>query len=221
MQGTTIEGERQTPDIFFVLPTGKTGNVGGPHLRDYSYEIFDPVVKPWFEGDATLEVPRGAIQTSSSKVDFDEAMKPEPPPPAAPPVEAAAQAQPAPALEPMPRVAAPPLSIPSQARSVPAPSSPPPASLPTANRPYEPPPASLPTTNRPYEPPPASLPTANRPYEPPPVYVDRPAPARVYAPQPSAPAEPPPRSRGVPLFGEPSAGPSYDSREVPILVPPQ
>src|SRR5947209_16093041 len=44
MPSTSIEGERQTPDIFFVFPTGKGGNLSMPHLRDYGPDILDPVV---------------------------------------------------------------------------------------------------------------------------------------------------------------------------------
>ncbi len=169
MRGTTIEGERQTPDIFFVLPTGKGGNLGGPYLRDYSYEILDPLVKPWFERDAMLEVPKPEIQ--ASRVDLDELLKAEPLPPPPPRLPAAEP-------EPRPRMITPPasVSIPSQARSLPPP-----------------------------RPPPA--------YEPSRLPEQQARPERVYPPPP---AQPPPAYRR-PTYDPPV----YDSRDVPILVPPQ
>ncbi len=186
MRGTTIEGERQTPDIFFVLPTGKGGNLGGPYLRDYSYEILDPLVKPWFERDAMLEVPKPDLQ--ASRVDLAELLKAEPPPPPLSP-------PPASEPEPAPQMIAPPapLSIPSQARSLP-----PPASAPAPIEPL-PPPRPLPA----YEaPPPPRLPE----------YQARPE--RAYPPPPAEPPSTYHRRRAY----EP---PVYDSRDVPILVPPQ
>src|SRR5713101_3915480 len=51
MPNVNIEGERQTPDIFFVFPTGKGGNLSAPRLRDYRSDILTPVVKPWLERD--------------------------------------------------------------------------------------------------------------------------------------------------------------------------
>src|SRR5882724_3894006 len=51
MPNVSIEGERQTPDIFFVFPTGKGGNLSAPRMRDYAADILEPVVKPWLERD--------------------------------------------------------------------------------------------------------------------------------------------------------------------------
>ena len=118
MPGVSIEGERQTPDIFFVFPTGKGGNLSAPKFRDYGPDILEPVVKPWFERDEM--VTRAQLQAASTRTfDWDEALKSSPAapaPPAAPAVAAPVAPLPPPS---MPNPALPPPSIPSQALSLP------------------------------------------------------------------------------------------------------
>jgi hypothetical protein len=162
MPNVSIEGERQTPDIFFVFPTGKGGNVSAPRFRDYRPDILDPVVKPWFERDEMVNAP--TMQASAGKTfDWDEALKSSPPPAAPPPAAAEAAAPPPPpAAPPMPEsrpnVSLPPPSIPSQALSLPRTTSPQPP------QPQPPPPAAPP-------PPPQErpvYPSSARPASPPP-----------------------------------------------------
>ena len=95
MPNVSIEGERQTPDIFFVFPTGKGGNLSAPRMRDYAADILEPVVKPWFEKDQAVNIT--ARVTSAEKFNWDEALRSEPdripaaaaaPPPVAPPAAA-------------------------------------------------------------------------------------------------------------------------------------
>jgi len=76
MPNVSIEGERQTPDIFFVFPTGKGGNLSAPRMRDYASDILEPVVKPWFERDQAVNPP--AFVTSAEKFNWDEALRSEP-----------------------------------------------------------------------------------------------------------------------------------------------
>jgi hypothetical protein len=120
MPGVSIEGERQTPDIFFVFPTGKGGNLSAPKFRDYGPDILEPVVKPWFERDQM--VMRAQVQAASTRTfDWDEALKSSPAapaPPAAPAVAAPVAPPPHPPPA-MPNPALPPPSIPSQALSLP------------------------------------------------------------------------------------------------------
>ncbi len=78
MPNVSIEGERQTPDIFFVFPTGKGGNVSAQRLKDYGPDILSPLVKPWFERDAMVN-PTVAHVTSEDKIDLAEALKEAPP----------------------------------------------------------------------------------------------------------------------------------------------
>jgi hypothetical protein len=68
MRETGIQGERQRPDVLFVIPTGRGGPIVSSRLRDYSYEIQEPVVKMWLEGE--LRIARGA-PPSSAGIDFD------------------------------------------------------------------------------------------------------------------------------------------------------
>jgi len=121
MPGVSIEGERQTPDIFFVFPTGKGGNLSAPKFRDYGPDILEPVVKPWMERDQM--VTRAQLQAASTRTfDWDEALKSSPAapaPPAAAPVVAAPVAPPPLPPPSMPKPALPPPSIPSQALSLP------------------------------------------------------------------------------------------------------
>jgi len=151
MPNVSIEGERQTPDIFFVFPTGKGGNVSAPRFRDYGPDILDPVVKPWFERDEMV-TPQAMQAAANRSFDWDEALKSSPPPAPAP--AAAAPPPLPPAREPQPNVSLPPPSIPSQAFSLPrttAPQPPPPAAAPPpAAQPYYP---SAPRSA--YPPPPA------------------------------------------------------------------
>ena len=118
MPGVSIEGERQTPDIFFVFPTGKGGNLSAPKFRDYGPDILEPVVKPWMDRDQM--VTRAQLQAASTRTfDWDEALKSSPAapaPPAAPAVAAPVAPLPPPS---MPNPALPPPSIPSQALSLP------------------------------------------------------------------------------------------------------
>lgn len=83
MQDTSIEGERQTPDIFFVLPTGKGGNLSAPNRRDYTFEILSPVVKPWHEREETLNRTLARADDGTQRFDWNAAL-------AAPPSAAAA-----------------------------------------------------------------------------------------------------------------------------------
>jgi hypothetical protein len=120
MPGVSIEGERQTPDIFFVFPTGKGGNLSAPKFRDYGPDILEPVVKPWFERDQM--VMRAQVQAASTRTfDWDEALKSSPAAPAPPAAPAVAAPVAPPPLPPpsMPNPALPPPSIPSQALSLP------------------------------------------------------------------------------------------------------
>lgn len=68
MRETGIQGERQRPDVLFVIPTGRTGPIVSRRLRDYSYEIQEPVVKMWLEGE--LRIARGAPPPTAG-IDFD------------------------------------------------------------------------------------------------------------------------------------------------------
>jgi hypothetical protein len=155
MPNVSIEGERQTPDIFFVFPTGKGGNLSAPKFRDYGPDILEPVVKPWFERDQM--VTHAQLQaTSTQTFDWDEALKSSPPraaPPPGPPPLGAPGAPPSLPPPSMPNPSLPPPSIPSQALSLPrsAPNSamPPPAPPPPASQPLYPP------GSRPYVPPPS------------------------------------------------------------------
>jgi hypothetical protein len=121
MPSTAITGERQTPDIFFVFPTGKGGDLSMPHLRDYGPDILEPVVKPWFEREQALGPSQIQAVTRQLSVDWKEALKRAPPPP---PREAAPEASSRPSL-PAP-------SIPSSALSRPPP---PPPDSPIYQRP--------------------------------------------------------------------------------------
>lgn len=77
MPNVSIEGERQTPDIFFVFPTGKGGNLSAPRFRDYGPDILDPLVKPWFERDQLVN-PIPVQAASGPKMDWQELFKAEP-----------------------------------------------------------------------------------------------------------------------------------------------
>lgn len=68
MRETGIQGERQRPDVLFIIPTGRSGPIISPRLRDYGYEIQEPVVKMWLEGD--LRIARNTSQARGT-VDFD------------------------------------------------------------------------------------------------------------------------------------------------------
>jgi hypothetical protein len=162
MPGVSIEGERQTPDIFFVFPTGKGGNLSAPKVRDYGPDILEPVVKPWLERDEM--VTRTPVQAASTQsFNWDEMMKSSPPPArVAPP--AAPEAPPPPGQMPPPSL--PPPAIPSEARSLPPAGAPPsqpsmpsaPAIPPAA--PAAPPPRAsgplYPPGSRPWVPPPSA-----------------------------------------------------------------
>ena len=160
MRDTAILGERPTPDIFFIVPTGKGGNLRGPHRRDYRGEILEPVVKPWLEKDQNVTL-AGIGHVTESGGDWRDAFDsepvapavrvpvPEPVRPAARPavdVPAAARSKPVvPDVPPPPipsqaRPAAPPPSFPPPAAAVPRPSFPPAAVPPPASPP--PPPAA-------------------------------------------------------------------------------
>ena len=165
MPGVSIEGERQKPDIFFVFPTGKGGNLSAPRLRDYAPDILDPVVKPWFERDQMVN-PLPLEAAAARKFDWDEALKSEPSRPAEP--------VPTPAVvEPM---------IPSQARSMPRaaepamPSVPPPPAPPAVRMPpvesLHPPEPALPAPPPPPPPQPPPQPARqSRPAAPEPVPI--------------------------------------------------
>jgi len=200
MGDTAIMGERPTPDIFFIVPTGKGGNLSAPHRRDYSSEILAPVVKPWLEKDQNVRL--AALEhVSRDSGDWKEALKAVPVARAAPPPEVVRPSGPAP------------IGIPEAARSggpppvSGLPASPPPP-IPPAARSYPPPP-SMPSAapSYPASPPPA-IPSAARSYpaSPPPAI---PSAARSY---PAAP--PPPAAQPPPAFMKTEEG-------VPILVPPQ
>lgn len=173
MPNVSIEGERQTPDIFFVFPTGKGGNLSAPRFRDYSPDILDPVVKPWFERDQSVN-PQLRV-TGGEKFDWDAALRSEP------------DRAPTPreAVEPPPQAAAPmsgqlggpsipPPQIPSRALSLPPTSQP---QIPSEAR-------SLPSTGQPSAPAPAAAPQSPD-YDP---YAQP-----VYPPPPPRPHLPPPR----------------------------
>ena len=86
MPNVSIEGERQTPDIFFVFPTGRGNNVSAARVRDYGPDILSALVKPWFERDSMVD-PVTAHVTSDEQINLAEVLKAEPPkqePPAAP-----------------------------------------------------------------------------------------------------------------------------------------
>ncbi|MGH7897481.1 MAG: hypothetical protein ACREQQ_05985 [Candidatus Binatia bacterium] len=126
MPSTSIEGERQTPDIFFVFPTGRGGNLSMPHVRDYGPDILEPVVKPWFEREQALGPSQIQTVTRQSTVDWKEALRSAPPPPP--------REQPLPESPARPSLPAP--SIPSSALSRPA------AAAPPGSVPVPPPPDS-------------------------------------------------------------------------------
>lgn len=143
MQDTAIEGERQTPDIFFILPTGKGGNLQAPHRRDYSADILEPVVKPWLEKDAAV----GALATRTTptaSVDWEAALaEPAPPPSVAPapqPVLSPSRSRPA-AQIPTSALSRPPPAAPAA-----APPPPPRAAAPPPAPPPPPPAYVLPPT---------------------------------------------------------------------------
>ena len=54
MRETGIQGEHQRPDVLFVIPTGRGAPIISPRLRDYSYDIQEPVVKMWLEGELRI-----------------------------------------------------------------------------------------------------------------------------------------------------------------------
>ena len=54
MRETGIQGEHQRPDVLFVIPTGRGGPIVSSRLRDYSYDIQEPVVKQWLEGELRI-----------------------------------------------------------------------------------------------------------------------------------------------------------------------
>jgi len=83
MQETTLTGERQAPDMIFVVPTGKGGKLSSPHLRDYSGEIQEPVVKSWLEKEEIIG-PMAAQTSPSQRFDWKAALKAEPRRPAPP-----------------------------------------------------------------------------------------------------------------------------------------
>jgi hypothetical protein len=153
MGDTTITGERPTPDIFFIVPTGKGGNLQSPHRRDYSSEILEPVVKPWLEKDQNVSLV--AVQhVASGSSDWKKALSsvervPPPPPPAPAPLEPVR-----PAYRPAPEIPAAALSRP------PLPAAPPPERFaPPPPPPVRPAPvAAAPPPPPPSPPPPAAAP---------------------------------------------------------------
>jgi hypothetical protein len=56
MRDTAILGERPTPDVFFVVPTGRPTASSPTYRRDYRSEILEPVVKPWLEKEGNLSL---------------------------------------------------------------------------------------------------------------------------------------------------------------------
>jgi len=201
MPNVSIEGERQTPDIFFVFPTGKGGNLSAPRMRDYAGDILEPVVKPWFERDQAVNPP--AMVTSAEKFDWEKAVGSEPE--RAP---AAAAAPPPPAnVAPPPQM--PPVGLPPQATqgqlggsrmySTGGTASGP--SYDPASRANEPTSAYPPTADGSSYP---SVPTANQPHYPAgypapaaPSYPSSQAPSYPSAPA-SAPAQIPPQAQSLP-----------------------
>jgi hypothetical protein len=130
MGDVTISGERQAPDIFFIMPTGKGGNISAPHRKDYSADILEPVVKPWLEKDQMIG-PLAVRASVSEPVDWKAALAEPPPPAPAPeaPIAAPVRSQ---------------VGLPPAATSRPPP--PPPAAIPPAvlSRPSAPPAAGPP-----------------------------------------------------------------------------
>ncbi len=84
MQDTAITGERQAPDVIFIVPTGKGGKARSPHLRDYGSEILEPVVKSWLEKEETVE-PMAGRKAPEEKFDWKAAFREQPRPSAPPP----------------------------------------------------------------------------------------------------------------------------------------
>ena len=90
MRETGIQGEHQRPDVLFVIPTGRGGPIVSPRLRDYSYDIQEPVVKPWLEAESRIA--HSAVRNAGATPDWREA------------VQAAAAAPPPQAAAPMPQI---------------------------------------------------------------------------------------------------------------------
>src|SRR5687767_9718063 len=90
MRETGIQGEHQRPDVLFVIPTGRGGPIVSPRLRDYSYDIQEPVVKPWLEAESRIA--HSAVRNAGATPDWREA------------VQAAAAAPPPQAAVPMPQI---------------------------------------------------------------------------------------------------------------------
>lgn len=82
MPSTSIEGERQAPDIFFVVPTGRGGKLSAPYRRDYSAEIREPVVKSWLEKDASVHL--ATVSAGGRSFDWNRAMAEAPRPASGP-----------------------------------------------------------------------------------------------------------------------------------------
>jgi hypothetical protein len=133
MRDTAIVGERPTPGIFFIVPTGKGRDLRAAHQRDYRGDILEPVVKPWLEKDQNVTL-AGIVHVSSGGDDWRNALDAAAIAPAVP-VSGAARPASRPAMEVPPaalsRPSAPALPPPSQARpAAPPPASPPPAAAP-------------------------------------------------------------------------------------------
>jgi len=233
MPNVSIEGERQTPDIFFVFPTGKGGDLSAPRMRDYANDILEPVVKPWFERDQAVN-PSAHVASNEKRFDWDEALRSEPDRPA--PAAAAANVPPpgmtAPSM-PAPQVAPPQipsqattqgqLGIPSQALSLPpqasslpppAPASSYPATAPAPSYPAQAPSYPSQATSSAGEPltyP--SVPTANKPHYPagyqPPSY---PATSSSSAPSYQAPSYPKVAPTPQPVPQQPELSPESQSQ---------
>lgn len=147
MQDTTITGERQRPDVIFVVPTGKGGKLQSPHLRDYSGEILEPVVKSWLEKDQTIG-PIAAQAAPSWKLDWksllrEEPRKPPPPPPPPAPPPSRPPSIVRPSSPPSPTAATGPFA--GEPPSAPAPAAAPPAEVPPSRPPVSPPLAPKPS----------------------------------------------------------------------------
>ena len=172
MPGVSIEGERQTPDIFFVFPTGKGGNLSAPKVRDYGPDILEPVVKPWFERDQMVTPPPLQAASTKSSVNWDELMKSSPPPARPAPEGEPAALEPPPAPPPsapsqMTAPSLPPPSIPSQALSLPRSGAPPPPSMPPASFPPRSSVPSSPPSGQSLNPSGPLYPPGSRPWVPP------------------------------------------------------
>jgi hypothetical protein len=73
MREMGIQGEHQRPDVLFVIPTGRGGPIVSPRLRDYSYDIQEPVVKPWLEAESRIA--HTAVRNEGSTPDWREAVR--------------------------------------------------------------------------------------------------------------------------------------------------